>query len=422
MDTDLLLNLGVALGVGLLIGAERERRQAAKSGSGAAGIRTFTVASLAGALGMIVGGVVMLAAATGVVGVLVALGYWRTRGDKDPGLTTEIALVVTTLIGALAVQAPQMAAMVGVGVAILLAGRNRLHHFVSDVLTEEELEAALILGAATLVVLPLLPNQAMGPFGAINPQTVWKLVVLVLAIGAAGHVAVRALGARFGLPVAGLASGFVSSTATIGAMGARAKAAPEAMAAAVAGAVLSTVATVIQMVVVLAATSLPTLQAMALPLGCAGAAAAAYGIVFTVIGFRHTSPEEADPGKAVSLVAALTFGAILAAVMLGSAALRAWFGEAGSIAAAGLAGLADTHAAAISVAALVASERMTADAAVLPILAALSSNTVSKIVFATTAGGRAFALRVVPGLLLVILAAWLGAMPGLAGLTLAAPR
>ncbi|TAJ70392.1 MAG: DUF4010 domain-containing protein [Phenylobacterium sp.] len=413
MDTDLLLKLGVALGVGLLIGAERERRKLAKAGSGAAGIRTFTVASLAGALSTILGGVAMLAVATGVVGALVALGYWRTRGDRDPGLTTEIALVVTTLIGALAVSQPQLAAMVGVGVAILLAGRNRLHHFVSDVLTEEELEAALILGAATLVVLPLLPDRGLGPFEAINPQTVWKLVILVLAIGAAGHVAVRALGARFGLAVAGLASGFVSSTATIGTMGARTKATPAVMSAAVAGAVLSSVATIVQMSLVIGATSLPTLQAMTLPLACAGAAAAAYGIAFTVIGFRHTSPEEADPGKAVSLVAALTFGAILAAVMLASAALRAWFGEAGSIAAAALAGLADAHAAGISVAAMVASGAMPPEAAVLPILAGLSTNTASKIVFAVTAGGRGFALRVVPGLLLVVAAAWLGAIPAL---------
>lgn len=413
MDTDLLLKLGVALGVGLLIGAERERRKLAKAGSGAAGIRTFTVASLAGALSTILGGVAMLAVATGVVGALVALGYWRTRGDRDPGLTTEIALVVTTLIGALAVSQPQLAAMVGVGVAILLAGRNRLHHFVDDVLTEEELEAALILGAATLVVLPLLPDRGLGPFEAINPQTVWKLVILVLAIGAAGHVAVRALGARFGLAVAGLASGFVSSTATIGAMGARTKATPAVMSAAVAGAVLSSVATIVQMSLVIGATSLPTLQAMTLPLACAGAAAAAYGIAFTVIGFRHTSPEEADPGKAVSLVAALTFGAILAAVMLASAALRAWFGEAGSIAAAALAGLADAHAAGISVAAMVASGAMPPEAAVLPILAGLSTNTASKIVFAVTAGGRGFALRVVPGLLLVVAAAWLGAIPAL---------
>lgn len=413
IDSDLLVRLTVALGAGLLIGAERERRKLKESTPSTAGIRTFAVASLAGALSLQLGGAALLAVATGVAGVLAALGYWRTRADQDPGLTTEITLIVTLLVGGLAMREPQLAAMVGVAVAILLAGRSRLHHFVGSVLTEEELEAALVLGAATLVVLPLLPDRTLGPFGAINPRKIWMLVILVLAIGAAGHVAMRALGARFGLPVAGLASGFVSSTATIGAMGARAAKASDVLPAAVAGAVLSTVATVVQMVVVVAATSLPTLQALALPLAVAGVAAAAYGAVFTIAGLRHASEDEADPGAAISLKAALTFGAILAAVLVASAALRAWFGEAGSIAAAALAGLADTHAAAISVAALVASGAMAPQDAVLPILAGFSSNTLSKVVFAATAGGRAFALRVVPGLLLVVLGLWLGALPAL---------
>ena len=382
MDTDILLKLGVALGIGLLIGAERERRKVARPGPSAAGIRTFTVASLVGAISLAIGGVAMLAVATAVVGALVTLSYWRTQEDRDPGLTTELALVVTTLVGGLAVRDPQLAATVGVALVILLAGRSRLHHFVTDILTEEELNAALVVGAATLVVLPLLPDQSVGPFAAINPQTVWKLVILVLAIGAAGHVAVRALGARFGLPAAGLASGFVSSTATIGAMGARAVANPVLLPAAVAGAVLSTVATFVQLTVVIAATSLPTLQAMAAPLACGGAAAAVYGIVFTVLGFRRATYAEAEPGKAISLTSALIFGGLLAAVMLASAALRAWFGDAGSIAAAALAGLVDAHAAAIAMAAHVASGAMPADSAVLPILATISANTVSKIVFA----------------------------------------
>ncbi len=413
MDPELLVKLGVALGIGLLIGAERERRKRAKPDPAAAGIRTFTVAALAGALSALLGGALMLAAATAVIGALVALSYWRTRKDADPGLTTEIALVVTTFIGALAMSQPQLAATVGVGLAILLAGRARLHHFVAEVLTEEELEAALLLGAATLVVLPLLPDRGVGPFLAVNPRTVWMLVILVMAIGAVGHVAVRAFGIRFGLPIAGLASGFVSSTATIGAMGSRAAGAPETLGAAVAGAVLSTLATVAQMAAVLAATSLPTLHALAPSLIAAGLTAAVYGFVFTIRGVRRTAAGSADPGKAVSVAAALTFGVLLAAVMLASAALRAWFGDLGSIAAAGVAGLADAHAAAISVASLVASGAMPADGATVPILVGLTANTVSKVVFATSAGGRAFAVRVVPGLVLVAAAAWVGALPAL---------
>jgi uncharacterized membrane protein (DUF4010 family) len=110
-----------------------------------------------------------------------------------------------------------------------------------------ELEDALIFGGATLVVLPLLPDQSPGLFGALNPRSIWIIVVLVMAISSAGHIAVRGLGARAGLAIAGLASGFVSSIATISSMGARAAANQTILAATVAGAVLSTVSTVIQM-------------------------------------------------------------------------------------------------------------------------------------------------------------------------------
>ncbi|WP_293452789.1 DUF4010 domain-containing protein [Phenylobacterium sp.] len=398
------------MGLGLLIGAERERRKQAEPGASTAGIRTFTVASLAGALSLALGGPLLLSAATLVLGTFTALGYWRTRKESDAGLTSEIALVLTLLLGALATRAPLPAAMAGVAVTILLAGRTRIHDFVGRVMTAAELDAVLVLAAASLIVLPLLPDRAMGPFDAINPRKVWTVVILVLAIGAGGHVAVRALGVRFGLAAAGLASGFASSTATIGAMGQRAARAPEMLGAATAGAVLSTVATVIQMAVVVGVTSLETLKAMAPSLALAGATAVAYGAVFTVLGLRRTAANGDDRAPAVSLKAALTFGAILALVLLAAAALRTWFGDAGVIAAAALAGLVDTHAAAISVAALVASGALPPEGAVLPILAGLSTNTASKLLFAVTSGGRAFALRVAPGLVLVMAAAWAGAL------------
>ncbi len=405
-----ILNLAVALGVGLLIGAERERRKQAQASPAAAGIRTFSVTTLAGAVSFVIGGPMLLATATAAVAVLAALSYWRARAEPDAGLTTEIALILSVLVGGLAILAPGVAACVGVIVAILLAARTPLHHFVSKVLTPDEVRDALILAGATLVVLPLLPDRAMGPFLALNPHSIWVVVVLVLAIGAAGHVAVRALGARWGLPLAGLASGFISSTATIGAMAGRAAAAPATLSAAVAGAVLSTVATIVQMAAVIAVTSLPTLQVMAGPLLCAGLAAAVYGAGFTLLALRQPAQEDPDPGHAFSLSAALAFAATLAVIIVASSALREWFGEVGVIAGAALAGLLDTHAAAISIASLVGSARMTPAEAVLPILAGLTTNTLTKLIFAFSGGRRDFAWRVAPGLLLVAVAAWLGAL------------
>ena len=256
-----ILNLAVALGIGLLIGGERERRKGGGPSRSPAGIRTFAVTSLAGAVSFTVGGNVVLGVTIAGVIALTAVGYLRAHED-DPGLTTEIALILTALLGGLSMQQPALAAGVAVAVAILLAARTPLHHFVRAVLTEGEVKDALIFAGATLVVLPLVPDRPMGPYGALNPHTIWIIVILVMAISAAGYVTVRLLGARFGLPIAGLASGFISSTATIGAMGVRATKAPEVLAAAAAGAVLSSVATIVQLAAVLTATSVITLRAL----------------------------------------------------------------------------------------------------------------------------------------------------------------
>jgi uncharacterized membrane protein (DUF4010 family) len=404
-----ILNLAVALGIGLLIGAERERRKGEGPSRSPAGIRTFAVTSLAGAVSFIAGGEVLFAVATAGVIVLTTVAYWRGHED-DPGLTTEIALIVTALLGGLSMQQPALAGGLAVTVAVLLASRTPLHSFVRTVLTEDELKDALIFAGSTLVVLPLVPDRPMGPYGALNPHSIWILVILVMAISAAGYITVRTFGARFGLPIAGLASGFISSTATIGAMGARVAKAPDVLAAGVAGAVLSTIATIVQMALVLAATSMTTLRTLSIPLICAGSAAVVYGIVFAIRALRQKTEGEAQSGRAFSLSTALVFALTLSSILVASAALGEWFGETGIIVVATLAGFVDTHSAAISVASLVASGKMSAADAVFPILAGLSTNTISKMFLAGISGGRSFALRVIPGLIVVALAAWAGAL------------
>lgn len=404
----LVLHFAVALGIGLLIGIDRERRKGEGSARAPAGLRTFALTSLSGAIAITVGGELLLVVVTAGVLAFAALSYWSSR-DQDPGLTTETALVVTVLLGGFAMREPTHAAALGVIVAGLLTARTALHRFVRSVLTEKEVRDGLIFAAATLVVLPLLPDKAMGPYGALNPRTIWIVVILVMAVSAFGYVLVRAIGPRFGLPLAGLASGFISSSATIGAMGTRTAGDAKLLRPAVAGAVLSTVATVVELALLLGATDMATLRAFYIPLLCAGAAAILYGGLFTAWALQAKVDEHYTPESAFSLKTALTFAAILAVVLLASAALQDWFGDTGVLAAMAVAGFADTHSAAISVASLVATGKIKAAEAVLPILAALSTNTVTKMIFAVSSGSGAFALRVIPGLLLVIAAAWAGA-------------
>jgi uncharacterized membrane protein (DUF4010 family) len=388
------------------MGAERERRKGEGPQRSAAGIRTFSLASLMGGVSVALGGNLLLAVAVAVLAAFTVAAYVKTH-EQDPGLTSEAALVLAVLLGGLAQTETATASALAVIVTVLLAMRAPLHRFVADVVSESELTDALIFAAATLVVLPLMPDHFLGPFGAINPRIIWKIVILMMSISAGGYIAVRLVGPRVGLPIAGLASGFVSSTATISAMGARALQEPALAKPAVAGAVLSTVATILQMTAVLAATSRSTLYQMRFPLTASGVAAVAYGMFLILRSKHQDAPPSAQAGRAFSLKSAVFFASLITAMLVLSAALNAWLGAAGVAVAAAAAGFADTHAAAVSVASLVSAGKMTAPGAVLPILAAMTTNTISKAVVAVSSGGRAYAVQIIPGLLIVIAAAWI---------------
>lgn len=397
-----------ALGIGLLIGAERERRKGEGPSRGAAGIRTFAVVSLVGAVAVAIDDW-LLAVAVVAVAALSTASYLRSA-HADPGLTTEATLVLTVLLGGLSMHRPGLAASIAVVVAVLLASRDKIHLFVSRVLSEEELNDALVFAATVLVVLPLVPDRFIGPFQAINLRTIWIIVILMMTISSAGYVATRLMGPKIGLPLAGLASGFVSSAATIGAMGARASQEPTLSRAAVAGAVLSTLATIIELAIVLAATSRSTLTTLATPLITSGTVALVYGSLFTLRTMRSDAPLSMQRGRAFSLKTAVLFALTISSMLLLSAALYAWLGERGLLFAATAAGFADTHSPAVGVASLVAKGTLDVHNALFPILGGLTTNTLTKIIVAITSGGRSFALQVIPGLLLVVLSAWATAL------------
>jgi uncharacterized membrane protein (DUF4010 family) len=402
-------NLAIALGIGLLLGAERERRKGEGPGRAFAGIRTFALVALLGGLAHRLGEPTLVVAGCFVGAGTIAAYVVSPRRTRDPGMTTEVAVVVTFLLGALAQTEPELASAIAVVTAILLAGRQQIHGFVRGALTEAEVHDALLLAAAALVILPLLPDEAVDPYDVINPFTIWRLVVVVMAISAAGHVATRVLGPRFGLPVAGLASGFVSGIATVGSMANRARLEPILRQPAVAGAVLATVATVAQMAIVTRATSADTFEELVVPLALAGAAALGCGLVFALYALKAPVPAPGSlrEGDAVNLRTALIFAATVTAVLFVSAAAQDLLGDTGIFIATLLAGFVDSHSAAISAASLVVAGKAEAANVVAPILAGLTANTLVKTAVAVQ-GGRWFATRVWSGLALVTAGSWAG--------------
>lgn len=410
-----LLGLAEALGIGLLIGAEREKNSSNLGGSATAGIRTFTIVALVGGVAHLAGGVSLLIAVVLGTFVLAGLAYWHGTGG-GAGLTTEIALVMTVLLGGLSMTMPVVAAGTGVLIAILLASRSHLHEFVRSVITKQELRDALLLAAATLLVLPIIPDRTFGPYGVLNPYLMWTVVIMVMLIAAVGNIAVRLYGSQYGLVLTGVASGFVSSTATMRDMAGRAKLDHEGLVGTVAGATLSSVSTVVTMTLVLAATNVATLQAVALPLVVSGLVAAVYAAPWTVAALwsRPDNTETSSPpsktaplqsSRAISLRAALSFAAILAIIMLVSTAVQQEFGTGAMVVASGMAGLVNTQSAAISVALMVKSGQIAPPAAVLPVLVAVTVNAAARILLALL-GGRGFAVRVIPGILLTVAGAW----------------
>jgi uncharacterized membrane protein (DUF4010 family) len=402
---NVLLGFAAALGGGLLIGIERERRKGKGPKRALAGVRTFALAALAGAGAQALEQPLLIAAGAALICALATVAYWRNR-TSDPGTTTELALLVTYLLGVMAVVHPMLAAGSAVVVTIILAGRDALHRFSVDTLTETELRDALVFAAAALILLPLLPNRSVPWMVGGNPRGLWELVVLFMALQAMGYIALRASGARLGLALSGLAAGFVSSTGTIAALGARARKEPTLRAACVAGALFSTVATIVLLGVVVLAV-------------CPSAApilAPSFGLALVVIlvlaglslwrqrGRKVPTPAQ---GRAFNLLHAVGFAALLAGVAAIVSLARQYLGGTAAGTAAALAGAFDVHAAAASTLSLAASGKLTLSAVQMPILAALSANTISKLGAAFVAGGRSYGTQVGAGLILTLAAAWI---------------
>lgn len=402
-----IIGLAAALAVGMLIGLERERHKGRGTGRAAAGIRTFTLIALSGAISMLLGDTLVLAVFGIVLGTLAAISLLHSP-RRDPGLTTEITMLIAFLLGGLSMRQPQLSAALAVVVTIILAARTRLHDWIHDVLTDQEVRSGLMLAAAALVILPLTPTEPVDPWGIIAPRRLWLLAVLVMAINSVGYIALRALGPKVGLVVAGLLSGFISSTATIAAMGSKAKSNPELHRGAVAGAAASSVATIIQLALLTSLTNLTTSLLLAPALIGAGVAAVAYAGLFTLRSAREVSGGESPRGRPFDPKTAIVFVLLVGTTLLISALLTQWLGDRGLLIASAAAGFGNTHSPAISAAALAAAGSTSPEFAAIATLAAFSTNTLSKSIVAFTLGGRRYALELLPGLALMLLAAWGG--------------
>ncbi|WDR35512.1 DUF4010 domain-containing protein [Pseudomonas serboccidentalis] len=404
-----MMGAAAALGIGMLVGLERERHKGSGERRGSAGLRTFAITALLGYTAMAVGAALLVGIVAIGLTLLITVAYWRGR-DDDPGVTSEVALITVLILGALCTRSAELAVAIGVVVAGLLTYREKLHDFAISQLSETEMRDGLVLLITALVVLPLTPDRYIGPYAAINLRTICTLTVLLMLVGAAGHIAVRTLGVRYGYAISAIASGFASSTVTIATMGHRVAREPSNLRVLSAAALLSNLATMIQTGLILAAVDPALLRNMWLPLMAGSIATLIYSACLMFPRPTRGAAETMSVGGAFNPKLAVVVALTMTAITLVSSAMLSHFGQVGVMLTATFSGFADAHASTASIAGLAKAGLLPVEAIVGPALIAISSNSLSKCVVAWVGGGRRFAAYVIPGQVLLTLAMWAGSL------------
>ncbi len=399
---EFLPGLLTALGVGLMIGVVRERRRQPHATK--AGTRTHALVAILGYVSWGFG-VLAFAVTLGVIGAL-AVGGYRATARTDPAQTGAVALLVTLVLSALANQNPVLSAGLGVLAAVLLYAKQASQHISRVLITEQELQDALMLAAAALVVMPVLSSEPVDPWGVLRLTTLWRIVVLVMAVGMFGHVMQRAVGPRWGASVAGFFSGLASSTAVVISMGQAVREGQTQLLPAAAAAFLSSLSSLLLLFGVVGAVSPDLLQRMQWPL----AAAAVALLAASALCLRHDGPSPQMRGseRAFKLSHALVMAALIAVMSLLAAASQHGLGETGVLVAAVCVAWVEVHAAAASVAQLMQAGSMTPELARWGLVAVLASSAVAKTVLAFFSGGRHYGWVVGAGLAAMVGAAVLG--------------
>jgi uncharacterized membrane protein (DUF4010 family) len=402
MDLAVALNLAIALGLGLLVGVERQRAEGR-----VAGLRTFALITLLGAVGASVpgnAGVWLVAVGfAGVVALIVTGNVIAMHGGRaEPGMTTEIAALIMFVVGAAVASGFRvLSAVVGGTVALLLHWKKPMHAVVQR-LGEQDVNAAMRLVLIGLVILPILPNRTYGPYGVLNPFEIWLMVVLIVGISLASYIAWRLFGARMGTLLGGALGGLISSTAATVGYARRTRQTPgDANGAAVMILIASTVVFVrvlFEVSVVARAWLVPRGAPVFAMLVIMAAIAA---VTWLRTRSALTVQDEAEPPS--DLRAAILFGLLYGAVLVAVAFAREHAGTGGLYAVAALSGLTDVDAITLSTAQLVRAGRLEVETGWRLILVGAMANLVFKGA-AVAALGHARLTRRVASLFAVALA------------------
>ncbi len=378
--------MGEALAIGLLIGGERYRGRSDGEKS-FAGLRTFAIISLLGGVGALLGVPMYTLAMFVALVALLALGYAREEGESLGG-TTEVAALLAFWLGFATRDHEILSLATAVALVVLLASKKVLHRFVAERITDVEFLDTLKFLVVVIVVWPLLPDRAFGPYGAVNPSQIWALVILVSTISYSGYVLIRAFGGSRGLQISSLVGGIVSTTAVTMSLAQRARENEEMARLCGVTGVLANAVQLPRLLVLLYVVDRELATMMVGPLlgGFAAAAGGAW-LLARIRTVRRDEPSaEVTLTNPYSFTPALKFALLLGGVFVVSKVMGELFGESGVFVTAAVTGLADASAISLSVGAMAHEGTLAVESAAWAVLIATAANAVLKCGIAAVNG------------------------------------
>lgn len=405
IDAHTLRALIEAIGIGLLIGFEREKdRQAGTP----AGLRTFLFFSLLGVFSAISGSIPLAVVTMASVAALLVVGTLQRREPEQAGLTTAAGGLVTFWLGYLTWTQEAPAIMLAIVTATALAAKRRLHDFATKTLSEAEFYDTLKFLAIIFIIYPIIPDRAYGPGGVISPRQVWLFVILVSSISYVGYFLTKFLGAERGVLLTAIVGGLASTTASTVAFAREAREDTSGDRTYAVAAVAANTVQFPRLWAILYAIN-PSMAADALwPLAAATAAGGA--LVLAFLRFRGTRTGTGFQAVRVdnpfSIRPALVFGLYFTAILVVTRVAIDRLGAEGVYFTSLLGGTFDVDAIAISLSRLASQAGIERDAAVLALVFAATGNAIVKLVVGAWIGGRQFAARLALGFLAIFAAAF----------------